>query len=101
MKYIAVSKDKEALSQLQNDEAFKCVDVDTVRLLNECTNSNILINEGEESVDMCKGLEDWKEDIILEERKQLLQNALNNGKTIEEFSEFMGIPLDKLEKIIE
>ena len=101
MKYIAISKDKEALSQLQHDEAFKTVDVETVRLINACTNSNISINEGEESVDMCKGLEDWKEDIILEERKQLLQNALNNGKTIEEFSEFMGIPLDKLEKIIE
>lgn len=50
---------------------------------------------------MCKGLEDWKEDIILAERKQLLKNALNNGKTMEEVSEFMGIPVDELEEIKE
>ena len=43
MKYIAVSKDKKALKELQNDEAFKSVDADTVRLLNACTNSNISI----------------------------------------------------------
>ena len=47
MKYIAVSEDREALKQLQNDETFKSVDADTVRLLNACTNSNISINEGE------------------------------------------------------
>ena len=42
MKYIAVSEDEKALKQLQSDEAFKSVDADTVRLLNVCTNSNIL-----------------------------------------------------------
>lgn len=45
MKYIAVSKNEEALAKLLNDEAFKSVDVDAVRLLNACTNSNISIKE--------------------------------------------------------
>lgn len=99
MKYIAISKDKRALSQLRNDEAFKSVDADSVRLLNACTNSNIIIGDGEEKVNMCKGLEDWKQDIICEERKQLLKNALNNGKTMEEISEFMGVPVSELEQM--
>ena len=62
MKYIAVSDDKKALEQLQHDDGFKSIDVDSVRLLNEFTNSNIEIQEGEVKMDMCKGLKELLED---------------------------------------
>ena len=62
MKYIAVSDDKKALEQLQHDDGFKSIDVDSVRLLNEFTNSKIEIQEGEVKMDMCKGLKELLED---------------------------------------
>ncbi|MBQ8804055.1 MAG: Rpn family recombination-promoting nuclease/putative transposase [Tyzzerella sp.] len=96
MKYIAFSKDKKALSQLQHDEAFRSVGVETVRLINECTNSNIVIKDGEEDVDMCEGLKGMLEDARLERERDLIQKALDNGRTIEEISEFMGIPLEQI-----
>lgn len=67
MKYIAVSDDENELEKLQNDDAFRCVDVDTVRLLNACTNSQFTVEEGEKNMDMCKGL------------KVLLENKKNEG----------------------
>lgn len=43
--------------ELSSDDDFKQVGVDTVRLINECTGNNIEIPEGEETVNMCEGLE--------------------------------------------
>ena len=66
MKYIAVSEDKEAMEELAKDEEFGKVGVDTVRLINECTGNNIEIPEGEETVNMCKAMVEWKKDLIAE-----------------------------------
>ena len=66
MKYIAVSEDKEAMEELAKDEEFGKVGVDTVQLINECTGNNIKIPEGEETVNMCKAMVEWKKDLIAE-----------------------------------
>ena len=112
MKYIAVSENMEALKQLQSDEAFKSVDVDTVRLLNACTNSNISINEGEEKVDMCSGLralieegreEGREEGVGLGENKKLteqVQKKVQKGYSVEEIADMLEEPVDVIAKII-
>ena len=100
MKYIAISDDKEAMKTLQEDVNFQNVDVKTVQLLNACTGSDIPILEGKEKVNMCKGLEGMKEDARIEERERLIMNALQKGKTPEEVSDFLGVPLEEVETIV-
>lgn len=107
MKYIAVSKDKKALSKLKNDEAFKSVDADTVRLLNACTNSNISMNEGEKKMDMCQGLKELLEDerndgrnegINLTKKVYQLQRE---GKSNDDIAKECDIPVAKVKEILE
>ena len=40
MRFIALSEDKDLLWKLQQDEQYKTVDTDTVRLINACTKGN-------------------------------------------------------------
>ena len=113
MKYIAVSEDRDALKQLQSDEAFKSVDADTVRLLNACTNSNILIREGEVKVDMCNGLkalieegreEGREEGVGLGENKkltELVQKKVKKGYSANEIADMLEEHVDVISKIIE
>ena len=102
MKYIAVSEDEKALEQLQNDEAFKSVDADAVRLLNACTNSNISIKEGDEKMDMCSGLKALlerkeQEGILLTKKVYQLQRE---GKSNDDIAKECGIEVVQVEKIL-
>mgnify|MGYP003293759983 CR=1 FL=1 len=104
MKYIAVSEDENALKQLQSDEAFKSVDADTVRLLNVCTNSNILIREGEEKVDMCSGLkaliEEGREEGKSKKLRELVQKKVQKGYSVDEIADMLEEHVDVIAKII-
>lgn len=61
MRYIAVSERPEEIEKLSKDSAFEKVSAETVHLINECTGSNITVPEGEEVINMCKGLKDYGE----------------------------------------
>lgn len=78
MKYIAVSEDKEAMKELAKDEDFKEIGIETVRLINECTGSNIDVSENGEVVNMCKGLEDWINDVTEEKNAKFLVKSVEN-----------------------
>ena len=57
--YIKYSSDKEKLREIVNsDESFHALRRDTVEMLNEVTNSKLTIPEKEETVDMCKAIQD-------------------------------------------
>ena len=104
LKYIAISEDKNAVEKLQNDEEFQNVDVKTVRLLNECTKSNIPINKEEETnMDMCRGLKELLEDkqnegIALTKKVYQLNRA---GKSNEVIAKECDISISKVEEILE
>ena len=104
MKYIAVSEDEKALKQLQSDEAFKSVDADTVRLLNVCTNSNILIREGEVKVDMCSGLkaliEEGREEGKDEKLRELVEKKVKKGLSVSEIADMLEESVETIEKIV-
>ena len=104
MKYIAVSEDEKALKQLQSDEAFKSVDADTVRLLNVCTNSNILIREGEVKVDMCSGLkaliEEGREEGKDEKLRELVEKKVKKGLSVSEIADMLEESEETIEKIV-
>ena len=94
---------KEILSKLQNDETFKSVDADTVRLLNACTNSNISISEGEEKMDMCLGLKELieegrEEGILLTKKVYQLQRK---GKSNDDIAKECDIEISQVMKILE
>lgn len=84
MKYIAVSEDKEAMEELAKDEEFGKVGVDTVHLINECTGSDIELPEGEEKVNMCKGLEGYANKVAkIEVSKLLVSNVKSLMDTLD------------------
>ena len=57
--YIKYSNDKEKLREIVNsEESFRALRRDTVEMLNEVTNSKLEISEKEETVDMCKAIQD-------------------------------------------
>ena len=113
MKYIAVSEDREALRKLQTDQGFQSVSADSVRLLNACTNSNIKVEEGEVTVDMCSGLkalleekenEGIEQGITLGENQKLrslVQKKLAKGHSAEQIADALEEENDAIVKIIE
>lgn len=70
MKYIAASENPQKMKELSKDSAFEKVSSETVRLINECTNSNIEVPVGEEEINMCKGLEGLREEGLKEGLKE-------------------------------
>ena len=80
-----------------------------MRLLNVCTNSNILIKEGEEKVDMCSGLkalieEGREEGVGLGENKkltELVQKKVKKGYSANEIADMLEEHVDVISKIIE
>lgn len=77
MKYIAVSEDKMAIDRLCEEEGFDSVGADTVRLMNECTGSEIEIPKEEEVVNMCNGLKE-----LLEDKRMLgREEGIKEGKS--------------------
>jgi hypothetical protein len=75
MHFIAVSKSKEGMASLKDDEDFRSVGNDTIRLINECTNTNIRIDEEKGVTDVCQGLQE----LLLDEREEGLEKGLEQG----------------------
>lgn len=76
MKYIAASESTKKIMELSKDSAFEKVSSDTVHLINACTNSNITVPVGEETINMCKGLEGYGE----MKREEGLKEGLEEGR---------------------
>ncbi len=67
MKYIQCSTDKNRLSQLvEADERYTHISKAGALLLNECTKSEIHIDDSKEDVDMCQAIKDIKADSMAE-----------------------------------
>ncbi len=81
MKYIAVSEDKMAIDRLCEEDGFDSVGADTVRLINECTGSEIEIPRGEEVVNMCNGLKELLEDKRMLGREEGIKEGIKEGRT--------------------
>lgn len=78
MKYIAASESRSEMSKLREDEMFRTVGADTVRLINECTGSNIGLAEEEEVVNMCNGLKELLEDERMLGKEEGMDELLNS-----------------------
>lgn len=88
MKYIAVSERPDEVEKLSEDERFRSVNVDTVQLINECTDSNISIIKGEEVVNVCKGLEGFAE------KRAARADALRLVECVDNLIKNLGLSLE-------
>lgn len=98
---IAASESPAEIKKLSKDKAFAKVGADTVHLINECTGSNIEVPEGEEVVNMCKGMEGFgemkREEGVLDTLRDLVHKGLlavkdaaeQAGMSTEEFQQKM------------
>ena len=63
LKFIKHSKDKQSMQNLvDNDPKFKSLNRDAVRTISVCANVDFKIPAGEEPIDMCKAIEEMKDD---------------------------------------
>ena len=89
LKYLKYSLNKEKLSNVVNsDPVFRRLSFDSAVMLNTMTNSNITIKEDEESIDMCKAIQDLiadgKAEGKAEEKDILIESMRKNGITEEQ-----------------
>lgn len=71
--YIKYSKDKDKLAELvSSDSDFRSIDRKAVRVINTVTNSKLNIEDNEEEVDMCKAIDDM--------RNEAWENGLSSGR---------------------
>lgn len=104
LKYIKFSKDKNLLNAaLHEDEAFRSVPRQAAVVINTITNSQLEIKDGEESIDVCKAIEDMRNDAIqegmaegeakgrAETLKEVLKNMIDNGIEEAQAKKILGL----------
>ena len=103
LRYIAASDDKDAIKEIENDDSFRKVSVDTVKLINECTGSKIPVEKGMEEVDMCKGLKEYAEEYadekVDEKVIEIVENMLEKGIDVKIIAVCTGLTTTKVKKI--
>jgi len=92
--YIKHSKDKKVLKHiLSTDTRFKALEREAAVLINTVTGSQLPLDTTLEVTDMCKAIEDIKEEARLEGRLQDLKNLMNNLKCPLNYAmDVLGIP---------
>ena len=88
MRYIKYSNDKKKLEEILNTEQrFKNVERRAVEIINAVTKSNMKIEEGKESVDMCLAIQEMKEESRIEGREEVKKSFMVKYKKSEQETE--------------
>lgn len=101
LKYIKYSRDKNKLNAvLSEDVSFRSVSRKTADVINTVTGSNLRFKDGEEYVDMCKAIEDMRNDAVHEGAAEIAKNLLKIGKlTYEEIASMTGLTLEEVQAL--
>jgi hypothetical protein len=93
MRYIKYSNDKKKLEEiLSTEQRFKNVERSAVEIINAVTKSNMKIEEGKESVDMCLAIQEMREESRIEGRNVgELEGAIT-------FAKELGISREEVKK---
>ena len=87
-RYIKYSNDKKKLEEILNTEQrFKNVERSAVEIVNAVTKSNMKIEEGKESVDMCLAIQEMKEESRIEGREEVKKSFMVKYKKSEQETE--------------
>ncbi|MDE6219187.1 MAG: Rpn family recombination-promoting nuclease/putative transposase [Lachnospiraceae bacterium] len=101
MKYIKYSNDKKRLDEIiGTEQRFKNVERSAVEIINAATNSNMKIDEGKETIDMCLAIQEMREESRLEGRKEGRNEGRNEGEIIGAitFAKELGVSREDVKK---
>ncbi len=88
MRYIKYSNDKKKLEEiLSTEQRFKNVERSAVEIINAVTKSNMKIEEGKESVDMCLAIQEMREESRIEGREEVKKSFMVKYKKSEQETE--------------
>jgi hypothetical protein len=109
MLFIKYSKDKNKLNELlTGDEKFKSMDRNAAEVINTVTGSGLKLKDKEDTIDMCKAIEDMMNDSRSEGHSEGLVEAnintalrmLEKGKySIDEIAELVELPIEKVQEL--
>jgi hypothetical protein len=105
MKFVKFSNNKSELVDMMNqDETFHNISWDTANTINVVTGSKLKLPEREERVDMCKAIEQIRNDSVqegeLNRAYQIAKRMLERGKnTVEEIAEDTGLPIETIREL--
>lgn len=104
LKYIKYSNDKKELENvIYSDEKFKNMSKDSVKLLNAVTKSQIIINEEDGEINMCKAINDirleGKNEGKVEAEAEIIKK-LYNTMSIKEISNALNMSEEKVKEIL-
>ncbi len=101
LKFISVSDEKEEVKRIAMSSEYREIDADTAQLINACANLDFKIDQKEGKTDMmCKGMEDWKEELLSEGRAEGKAEGRAES-TIELLEELGSVSIDLKEKIMQ
>lgn len=95
MRYIKYSKDKKKLrSVVSTEQRFKSVERDAAEIINAATNSNMKIDKGKESVDVCIAIQEIREEGKMEGKMEgIIEGAIT-------FAQKLGARKEQVKKSI-
>lgn len=117
LKYVKYSKDKHKLiGVVEEDETYRHISRRTANMINVVTGSQLKLQSGKESIDMCEAIENLRNDAIAEgERRGLIEGKIKGAKeeavnianrliehgsmTLEEISLMTGLSFDEVRSL--
>ncbi len=105
LKFIKHSDNKEALMDLVNrNHKYQNLDKLAAQAISVCTNVDFKVPDGEELVDVCKAIEDIKDESRDEGREEERHNTavrmIKAGKlSLEEIADYLALPLANVKEI--
>ena len=99
--YIKYSKDKKKLQELlATDPHFRALDRRAAVVINTVTNSKLVFDEKEGTVDMCQAVADMREIERQEGRQEAdrrtARNMLKRGEPLETIAEVLELPVETI-----
>ena len=107
-KYVKKSNNKEDIRSIMTDNDFKKVKREIVDAINILTKSNIKYEEGDDEVNMCKGLEEFKKEAMLEgrlegkleEKNDNIKTMHNNGANETTIAKLLGLDINYVKLVL-
>ena len=104
LKYLKYSRSKDKLNEVVHiDPVYRCLDRDSAEIINIVTGSNLSIEEGKESIDMCQAIEEMRAESRAEgEAKGILKTLVRLVKdgilTLSEAAKRANMTVEDFEK---
>jgi predicted transposase/invertase (TIGR01784 family) len=103
-KYVKKSNNKEDISSIMTDNDFKKVKKEIVDAINILTKSNIKYEEGDDEVNMCKGLDellqDTRDEATTKKETEVVKTMHNNGFDIKTIAKALSLDINYVKLVL-